>query len=985
MASVISVLFLSQPGLLNTLWPATLERALPLAWNISIGPAVRCLKTPQYFHHQLQGFERFGLCTESDFPYQDESNPKLAPSSEARKKAEEIGRIGLRAHWIKPWSKKKGLSDEHLRQIKQVLAYGYPVAAGSHYSLLLVGYTDDLKKDGGGSFITEDSKTGAFSNASYKWVKDNVADVFWVQSPTTSPGSSLTSSQPAGEGAASFLATASVTGDKPYENSLGMRFVPVPITGGQSGGKMVLFSVWETRVKDYEAFINARKSDWIRESFQQDDHPAMEVNWNDAVAFCNWLTEEDRKKGKISKDEHYRLPTDHEWSCAAGIGKEENAGIAPSSKSGKMENVYPWGSKWPPPDKAGNFHGEETKQNPDADRIQIFGYDDGFDRSAPVGTFTANEYGLYDLSGNVWEWCKDGFSHSFTKEDRVMRGGSWSSDKSGKLLSSNRWHENEDARANSYGFRCVLVRGSGSGIDTKVTFSKSTDEGNLTGWYSPKEWDLRYKEEEGKGRYSLYLESNSQNEIRGIFGKRPAGMGRHTVWLHSENHIMEHHAVFQSTGFTLLSLGRGTDKYNAVWVSNRTLAEARSQLAASGITPASMGGDVQKSQSFQYAPAKLPPVKSRSLAKNQALIKGLAVQLLQGDRFASKSTQMNATVSAVDGSSNEMQVKFNQDVGSQMQLALKETIKHLRMRNKGLPRGVQVEISFEDKYGGKDGPSAAVACTLMLQSLIDGTDIDPLIAVTGDMSAEGVVKPVGGIEGKVSGAYEGKCQLVAIPSKNEPAIRDLLVMRGPGSIAGIQVFSVETFYQAKALARTPDKRNKDLQTAIETFVEVQDFFRKKRGVRNLNNPYVVERLRKVLKLAPNHLSAKYLLLTGLNRAPKQLSLIGSVRKIDVVSGPMIEAIKQKKFNQRQSTLGSTPYGQVMTNLRAVRSKLDPRTLKCVDAITVYANLIRTWVNSRPKTASGQEDLVREIKRAEADVRSEHDFLFAFDVNKELLK
>ena len=192
---------------------------------------------------------------------------------------------------------------------------------------------------------------------------------------------------------------------------------------------------------------------------QQDKDPAVMLNWEDAVAFCDWLTEADREKGKLGRDERYRLPTDHEWSCAAGVGNEEDAEVMPSAKSGKIIDIFPWGKGFPPPDGAGNFYGQETNTNPVAvlkNWKQIENYNDGFDRTSPVGSFAENEFGLYDSGGNVWEWCQDWFSSK--KKQRVARGDSWLGCEPAPLWSSVRGKFNSNTLSESIGFRCVIAR-----------------------------------------------------------------------------------------------------------------------------------------------------------------------------------------------------------------------------------------------------------------------------------------------------------------------------------------------------------------------------------------------------------------------------------------------------------------------------------------------------------------------------------------------
>ena len=121
-----------------------------------------------------------------------------------------------------------------------------------------------------------------------------------------------------------------------FENSLGMRFVPVPIykgSGSREVTSMILMSQWETWVKGYEAFCNATSHSHEKPSFAQTpDDPVVNVSWEDAKAFCEWLS---NKEGRTD-----RLPTDHEWSCAVGIGDREDPNKSPKEKDRKLPMCF---------------------------------------------------------------------------------------------------------------------------------------------------------------------------------------------------------------------------------------------------------------------------------------------------------------------------------------------------------------------------------------------------------------------------------------------------------------------------------------------------------------------------------------------------------------------------------------------------------------------------------------------------------------------
>ncbi|MEQ1842123.1 MAG: SUMF1/EgtB/PvdO family nonheme iron enzyme [Verrucomicrobiales bacterium] len=253
---------------------------------------------------------------------------------------------------------------------------------------------------------------------------------------------------------------ASATKDQLFENHLRMRFVPVPITGGGTDGKKVLFSVWETRVKDYAKFVEDEKWDWPKPDFKQgDDYPAVNVSWEDATAFAEWLTKRERGKKRIGAKDVYRLPSDHEWSCAVGIGKDEDP-VATIDEKNLGRFGYPWGKEFPPPKGAGNYYGEEMKRNPTGGSPVITGYDDGFERTAPVGSFLGNAFGLFDLSGNAYEWC-EGLRVSSQSDRRIVRGGAWNYSPEVVLRSSYRDSQQFTSRGSSWGCRLVLEVESG--------------------------------------------------------------------------------------------------------------------------------------------------------------------------------------------------------------------------------------------------------------------------------------------------------------------------------------------------------------------------------------------------------------------------------------------------------------------------------------------------------------------------------------------
>jgi len=242
---------------------------------------------------------------------------------------------------------------------------------------------------------------------------------------------------------------------EPWTNSLGMVFRQVSTTN--NGLAHCWASIWETRHQDYRRFYDdPRRPEYFAgrwspvfkdrlDARMENDHPAICITWDGARGFCKWLTTREREESQLDGGWKYRLPSDREWSLAAGLDFE--AGDSPSERSDlarnpkrkrDIENHYPFGS-WPPRTGVGNYSPDQGV--------------DRFELTAPVGSFLPNRFGVHDLGGNVWEFCED-FGATV-----VLRGGSFHSDGPQLLRTYYRLFKPRDAAGeDDWGFRVFLVR-----------------------------------------------------------------------------------------------------------------------------------------------------------------------------------------------------------------------------------------------------------------------------------------------------------------------------------------------------------------------------------------------------------------------------------------------------------------------------------------------------------------------------------------------
>ncbi|MGV3660311.1 MAG: formylglycine-generating enzyme family protein, partial [Prosthecobacter sp.] len=250
----------------------------------------------------------------------------------------------------------------------------------------------------------------------------SLSSVSWLSAQTTPPAGGEAAAAPAGT----------------HTSSLGMKFVSVP-------GTTVLVAVWETRVSEWTQFLKERRYPWSFQTHftQSPEHPVVGVNLQDAVAFCNWLTETEREGKTLTTVQSYRLPTPDEWDAAVGLARGRKKSSLTAEDRMLDDRVYPWGDMWPPPPKTANYAEGE-----------IPGHNDGYAHTAPVGSFPPSPEGVFDLAGNVWEWTQP--VEIRATPTGVLRGGSWAYFRPECLASAYQYVVPVDLRAPTIGFRVVF-------------------------------------------------------------------------------------------------------------------------------------------------------------------------------------------------------------------------------------------------------------------------------------------------------------------------------------------------------------------------------------------------------------------------------------------------------------------------------------------------------------------------------------------------
>lgn len=291
--------------------------------------------------------------------------------------------------------------------------------------------------------------------------------------------------------------------------------------------------------------------------------------------------------------------------------------------------------------------------------------------------------------------------------------------------------------------------------------------------------------------------------------------------------------------------------------------------------------------------------------------------------------------------------KLTTETGSQMKTAFDEALRYVRKQPRGWERMFSIRLSFQDKFSDKDGPSAGTAFAVAMLGAIQDFKIDPQVSLTGDLSIDGTVEPVGSIVEKMRGAIAGKCLLTMVPESNAEDVADLVLLDGISPLWDTQIFSIGKVDDAVALARVDRPAN--LAAALARFQQLRARLPARVTPNYLHSPEVISELKEVLALAPNHLSAVLLQRATNQQHPLHLTFRRSVDEIVSISqlfvGPVISPEETKTVatgtRPGSAAFPDAEYGECMKRLGQITPLLHPRTIELKAACTRYTSALRT--------------------------------------------
>ncbi len=361
---------------------------------------------------------------------------------------------------------------------------------------------------------------------------------------------------------------------------------------------------------------------------------------------------------------------------------------------------------------------------------------------------------------------------------------------------------------------------------------------------------------------------------------------------------------------------------------------------------------------------------AREFVKSQATVKALMV-LVSDQGYFGKPMDLIASV-ALDANTSEFGARFAQvEIGEQMRVSMKEAYDVARTRYPFWKGGTRVLFSFGNKYTPKDGGSAGAAFALLFLSLLDGIEIDPQSGITGDLTLDWKIRKVGAVPYKALGALDGGLTRVAFPDSNADEFYDYIMVESPSILWDLQLFTIKDLPETIETMRKD--RTEDRKKGEAIFAEVQK--RLKRMKHYGLNVETDEKLQEVLKLCPNHFSAKVLReIRARKLAGRKLSANFSMSYIIGTCYPILDAVKLERGSAAKN-VDDESLKKMQKKLAKLRGKLPGevndlhrRFYKFTEDLRDYKNYEKRDMTNFPVYKTVKRSIAENAKKIKSELK-----------------
>lgn len=330
--------------------------------------------------------------------------------------------------------------------------------------------------------------------------------------------------------------------------------------------------------------------------------------------------------------------------------------------------------------------------------------------------------------------------------------------------------------------------------------------------------------------------------------------------------------------------------------------------------------------------------------KRQSQIRGLGITELRNGEETGGVLEILVTADEAQ-TRQQVGISVAQEIGASMKTALDEAVRAVKLRHPSFGEREHFTLSFGEKYGAKDGPSAGAAFTLVLYSLYDPLKLAGDCAITGDITVDGRVRKVGAVPSKIQAAVLDRCRLVAIPRENAEAPADTALLYPQNTLWKTQVITVDTLDQALDVMR--EDRSPNLQAAIDRFEVVQRTVGRETPRLTRAQAALIPQLEEVLRLAPNHASARYMLEALQGKAPAVLSLGESLASVQRITRG---ALSLAAPSQEHREIDQNAIADGLARLEKLQPLLDDRIADLCAAHLAGLRVLRTMSAIPPPPA-----------------------------------